>query len=361
MEYRELGRTGWHVSTVSFGAWAIGGTWGDVQRRRVAGRPARGARSRRQLLRHGRRLRRRTQRTAARPIAARAPRAVLRCHEGRPAAQPARRRGLQPRQSHRVRRAQPARISKSTRSTCCSSTARRRRCTRCRKSSACSTTCKAAGKLRHYGVSVEKVDEALQAIEYPGVQTVQIIFNIFRQKPRDEFFAEAERRRVGILARLPLSSGMLSGKLTPTSTFAPDDHRSFNREGAAFDRGETFSGLDYGIGSGSRRTPPQARAAGHVAGAARPALDSHVPSRHLRDPRREARRTGRRERRRRRLAAAVARNDGGDSSASTTSWCEHTSTTSGDAPARRDSHSTVTLLARFRGLSTSQPRSTAMW
>ena len=101
------------------------------------------------------------------------------------------------------------------------------------------------GKLRHYGVSVERVEEALKAIEYPGVQTVQIIFNIFRQRPADLFFAEAQRRRVGILARLPLSSGMLTGKLTRASTFADDDHRAFNRQGAAFDRGETFSGIDY--------------------------------------------------------------------------------------------------------------------
>ena len=104
------------------------------------------------------------------------------------------------------------------------------------------------GKLRYYGVSVEKVEEALKALEYPGVQSVQIIFNIFRQRPGDLFFAEAHRRRVGVLARLPLSSGLLSGKLTPKSHFAADDHRAFNRQGEAFDRGETFSGLDYKIG-----------------------------------------------------------------------------------------------------------------
>ncbi len=105
-----------------------------------------------------------------------------------------------------------------------------------------------AGKLRYYGVSVEKVEEALKAIEYPNVQSVQIIFNIFRQRPADLFFAEAERKRVGILARVPLSSGLLTGKLTHSSTFSPDDHRTFNRHGEAFDRGETFSGLDYELG-----------------------------------------------------------------------------------------------------------------
>jgi aryl-alcohol dehydrogenase-like predicted oxidoreductase len=102
-----------------------------------------------------------------------------------------------------------------------------------------------AGKLRYYGVSVEKVEEALKAIEFPGVQSVQIIFNMFRQRPADLFFAEAQRKRVGILARLPLSSGMLSGKLTRSSTFEATDHRAFNRHGEAFDRGETFSGFDY--------------------------------------------------------------------------------------------------------------------
>ena len=103
------------------------------------------------------------------------------------------------------------------------------------------------GKLRHYGVSVEKVEEALKAIEYPGVQSVQIIFNMFRQRPSELFFGEAQLRRVGVLARLPLSSGMLSGKLTAGSSFAANDHRAFNRKGESFDRGETFSGLDYDI------------------------------------------------------------------------------------------------------------------
>jgi aryl-alcohol dehydrogenase-like predicted oxidoreductase len=104
-----------------------------------------------------------------------------------------------------------------------------------------------AGKLRFYGVSVERVEEALKALEYPGVQSVQIIYNLFRQRPAELFFPEAARRKVGILARLPLSSGLLAGKMTKQTTFAPDDHRSFNREGAAFDRGETFSGVDYEV------------------------------------------------------------------------------------------------------------------
>ena len=104
------------------------------------------------------------------------------------------------------------------------------------------------GKIRYYGVSVERVEEALKAMEYPGVQTVQIIFNIFRQRPADLFFAEAWRRQVGILARLPLSSGMLTGKFSSQSQFSPEDHRAYNRHGEQFDRGETFSGVDYETG-----------------------------------------------------------------------------------------------------------------
>lgn len=104
------------------------------------------------------------------------------------------------------------------------------------------------GKVRYYGVSVELVEEALKAIEFPNVQSVQIIFNIFRQRPADLLFNEVKRRQIGILARLPLSSGMLTGKLNTKSEFAADDHRAFNRHGEAFDRGETFSGVDYQVG-----------------------------------------------------------------------------------------------------------------
>jgi len=105
-----------------------------------------------------------------------------------------------------------------------------------------------AGKIRYYGVSVEKVEEALRAIEYPNVQSVQIIFNMFRHRPAELLFKQARKRKVGVLARVPLASGMLTGKLKPDTTFAPDDHRTFNRRGQAFDRGETFSGVDYNVG-----------------------------------------------------------------------------------------------------------------
>jgi aryl-alcohol dehydrogenase-like predicted oxidoreductase len=106
----------------------------------------------------------------------------------------------------------------------------------------------AQGKLRYYGVSVEKVEEALKAIEYPNVQSVQIIFNMMRLRPTELFFVEALRRRVAILARVPLASGLLTGKMTRQTAFAGDDHRNFNRHGEAFDVGETFSGVDYETG-----------------------------------------------------------------------------------------------------------------
>ena len=105
-----------------------------------------------------------------------------------------------------------------------------------------------AGKIRYYGVSVEKVEEAMKAAEYPNVQSVQIIFNCFRQRPAEAFFARAKEKRVGILARVPLASGMLTGKLRPDSQFAKDDHRNFNRHGEMFDVGETLSGVDYEVG-----------------------------------------------------------------------------------------------------------------
>jgi aryl-alcohol dehydrogenase-like predicted oxidoreductase len=106
----------------------------------------------------------------------------------------------------------------------------------------------AAGKLRYYGVSVEKVEEALKAIEYPHVQSVQIIFNAFRLRPAELFFEQAQRRQVAVIARVPLASGLLSGRFTRSTEFPASDHRAFNRNGEMFDKGETFSGVDYGTG-----------------------------------------------------------------------------------------------------------------
>jgi len=104
------------------------------------------------------------------------------------------------------------------------------------------------GKIRNYGVSVEKVEEALKAIRYPNLQSVQIIFNMFRLKPAEEFFAAARERQVGIIVRVPLASGMLSGKFRRDTQFAESDHRNYNRHGESFDQGETFSGVDYDTG-----------------------------------------------------------------------------------------------------------------
>jgi len=104
------------------------------------------------------------------------------------------------------------------------------------------------GLARNYGVSVEKVEEALKAIEYDGVTTIQLIFNMLRQRPAELFFDQARRRDVGVIVRVPLASGLLTGKFDRTSTFASDDHRAYNRQGEEFDRGETFSGVDYEVG-----------------------------------------------------------------------------------------------------------------
>jgi aryl-alcohol dehydrogenase-like predicted oxidoreductase len=104
------------------------------------------------------------------------------------------------------------------------------------------------GKIQNLGVSVEKVEEGLKAIEFPNVTTVQIIFNMFRQRPAELFFNEAQRRNVGIIVRVPLASGLLTGKFDRNSTFSKEDHRNFNRDGAGFDKGETFSGVDYETG-----------------------------------------------------------------------------------------------------------------
>lgn len=104
------------------------------------------------------------------------------------------------------------------------------------------------GKLRHYGVSVERVEEALKAIEYPNVASVQIIYNMFRLRPAELFFRRAQQRQVAVIVRVPLASGLLSGKFGPDTRFASDDHRQFNRKGEAFDVGETFAGVPYDVG-----------------------------------------------------------------------------------------------------------------
>ena len=106
----------------------------------------------------------------------------------------------------------------------------------------------AAGKIQYYGVSVEKVEEAIKALEYPHVQSVQIIFNMFRQRPAERFFPLAQEKKTAILARVPLASGLLTGKMSRQTTFTDTDHRKYNRHGEAFDVGETFSGVPFKIG-----------------------------------------------------------------------------------------------------------------
>ena len=247
MKYRELGRTGWKVSEISFGAWAIGGAWGDVndQESLAALHAALDGGvnffDTADVYGDGR-----SERLLARLKKERKENFYITTKAGR-----------------RLPRQTPEGYSREN------LTAWIERSLRNLETDAIDLLqlhCPhpdvyyrpevfgilddlvKAGKLRHYGVSVEKVEEALKAIEFPGVQTVQIIFNIFRQRPRELFFSEARRRKVGILARVPLASGMLSGKFTRDSRFEKDDHRHFNRHGEAFDRGETFAGVDYETG-----------------------------------------------------------------------------------------------------------------
>ncbi|MDX9692461.1 MAG: aldo/keto reductase [Acholeplasmataceae bacterium] len=106
-------------------------------------------------------------------------------------------------------------------------------------------TLKKEGKIKHYGVSVEKIEEGLKAMNYPGVEAIEIIFNMFRLRPMELFFEEAKKKNVGIIVRVPLASGLLTGKYDEKTTFNPNDHRTFNREGQSFDKGETFSGVNY--------------------------------------------------------------------------------------------------------------------
>lgn len=107
---------------------------------------------------------------------------------------------------------------------------------------------KKQGKIKHYGVSIEKIEEGIHAMKYPGVEAIEVIFNMFRLRPAQELFHIAKEKGVGIIVRVPLASGLLTGKYTKKTTFGPNDHRTFNRQGEAFDKGETFSGVPYNIG-----------------------------------------------------------------------------------------------------------------
>jgi aryl-alcohol dehydrogenase-like predicted oxidoreductase len=247
MKYRSLGRTGWEVSAVSFGAWAIGGTWGPVDDaesmaalHRALDRGVNffdtadvyGDGHSEKLLGRLRRERKETfyvTTKAGRRIMPPAVAAYSRANMTAFVERSLRNLGAEAIDLLQLHCPPPEVYYLPETFDVLDELVR-------------------AGKLRFYGVSVEKVEEGLKSLELPGVQSVQVIYNAFRQRPADLFFTEARRRKVGILARIPLASGMLAGKITPATTFAEDDHRAFNREGAAFDRGETFAGVPFEVG-----------------------------------------------------------------------------------------------------------------
>jgi aryl-alcohol dehydrogenase-like predicted oxidoreductase len=247
MQYRPLGRTGWNVSTISFGAWAIGGAWGTVQDEDSLAALHRAIDlgvnfiDTADVYGDGR-----SERLIAKVKKERKEEIIVATKAGR---------RLDPHTAAGYNRANlTAFVERSLKNLevdaldllqlHCPPTP----VYYMPETFGVLDDLVKAGKLRFYGVSVEKVEEALKAIEFPNVQSVQIIFNIMRMRPADLFFPEAIRRKVGILARVPLASGMLTGKLSPESSFEKDDHRAYNRHGESFDRGETFSGVDYQAG-----------------------------------------------------------------------------------------------------------------
>jgi len=249
MHYRALGRTGWKVSEISFGAWAIGGAWGQVSDEDsmaalhqaidcgvnfidtadVYGN----GRSERLIARLKKERGQNAQIIVATKAGRRLPRQTVEGYS---------RKNLRAWIEDSLRNL--AADSLDLVQLHCPPTALYHR----PEVFGVLDDLVKVGKIRHYGVSVEKIEEGIKAIEFPNVQTVQIVFNCFRQRPGELFFARAQQKEVGILARVPLASGLLTGKLQPNSTFASDDHRNFNRQGKAFDVGETFSGVDYEVG-----------------------------------------------------------------------------------------------------------------
>lgn len=247
MNYRPLGRTGWKVSDISFGAWAIGGAWGHVSDEDALGALHKAIDSGVNFID-----------TADVYGDGRSERLIASLRKGRKdeiiVATKAGRRLAQQTVEGYSRGNLTTWIEDSLRNLAtdtldllqlhCPPTEIYYR----PEVFAMLDDFVKAGKIRYYGVSVEKVEEGLKAIEFPNVQTVQIIFNCFRQRPAELFFPRARQKQVGILARVPLASGLLTGKLRRDSTFAADDHRTFNRQGKAFDVGETFAGVDYSLG-----------------------------------------------------------------------------------------------------------------
>jgi aryl-alcohol dehydrogenase-like predicted oxidoreductase len=247
MHYRELGRTGWKVSEISFGAWAIGSAWGEVDDKESLAALHRAIDLGVNFID-----------TADVYGAGRSERLVARLRKERRETIYVTTKAGRRLNPHTAEGYNKANLSefiddslKNLETDCidllqlhCPPPVLLYR----PEFFALMDDFVRVGKIRYYGVSVETVEEALKAIEFPGVQTIQIIFNMFRHRPAELFFPEAKRRRVGILARVPLASGLLTGRMNRSTTFPKDDHRNFNRHGEAFDRGETFSGVDYEIG-----------------------------------------------------------------------------------------------------------------
>jgi aryl-alcohol dehydrogenase-like predicted oxidoreductase len=249
MKYRSLGRTGWKVSEVSFGAWAIGGSWGAVSDEDALATLHKAidsgvnfidtadvygdGRSERLIARLKKERKSKDEIIVATKAGRRLPRQTVEGYS---------RQNLTGWIDDSLKNLEMD--SLDLLQLHCPPTALY---SHAEVFSMLDDFVK-AGKIRYYGVSVEKVDEAITAVEFPNLQTVQIIFNCFRQRPAESFFAMAKQKKVGILARVPLASGLLTGKFRKDSSFSADDHRNFNRHGEAFDVGETFSGVDYSLG-----------------------------------------------------------------------------------------------------------------
>ena len=244
MKYRQLGRTGWQVSEISFGAWAIGHAWGHVSDEdALAALHA--------SIDHGVNFidtadvygDGRSERLVARVLRERPEEVHVATKAGR---------RLDPHNAAGYNRGNLTAFVERSLSNLGVDTIDLLQlhcppyeCYYMPEVFGVLDDLTAAGKLRYYGVSVQTVEEGLKALEFRNVQSVQIIFNIFRQRPAELFFREAIRRKVGILARVPLASGLLSGRMSKSTSFPPDDHRNFNAHGEAFDVGETFSGIDF--------------------------------------------------------------------------------------------------------------------
>jgi aryl-alcohol dehydrogenase-like predicted oxidoreductase len=247
MQYRELGRTGWNVSTVSFGAWAIGAAWGSVDDKESLAALNRAIDlgvnfiDTADVYGDGR-----SERLVAQLRRDRQEKIYIATKAGR---------RLQPHTTEGYNRENiTAFVDRSLKNL--NTEAIDLLQLHCPPNDVyyrpevfeVLDDMVSAGKLRYYGVSVKSPEEGLKAMDYPNVQSVQIIFNMFRHRPTELFFAEAKRRRVGILARVPLASGLLTGKMRRDTKFESSDHRQFNRNGEVFDVGETFSGVNYETG-----------------------------------------------------------------------------------------------------------------